>query len=124
MSESSEQQALFEWATWNISRLPDLEWLHHVPNGGMRHKATAARLKREGVKAGAPDIYLDVARGGYHGLRIELKAGRNRPSAEQLRWGIALQQRGYSWHVCYGWFDAARVIVEYLRGDLEECGLR
>lgn len=41
-----------------------------------RDKATAVALKRQGVKAGVPDICLPVARNGYHGLHIELKAGK------------------------------------------------
>lgn len=68
-SESQEQIALFQWANLAVGTMPDLCMLYHIPNGGLRTKATAARLKKEGVKAGYPDIGLDVAwRGtGYTG---------------------------------------------------------
>ena len=40
-------------------------------------------LKKEGVKAGVPDIVLPVLRCTYHGLYIELKVGRNKTSLKQ-----------------------------------------
>ena len=55
--ESGHQEALFQWAQLNVQQLPELEYLHHVPNGGKRDKATAVALKRQGVKAGVPDIW-------------------------------------------------------------------
>ena len=72
--ESQNQQALFRWAELSLSKYPGLEMLYAIPNGGYRNKITAARLKREGVKAGVLDINLDVAGHGYHGLRIEMKS--------------------------------------------------
>lgn len=63
--------------------MPELQYMYHVPNGGKRDKATAAVLKRQGVKAGVPDIMLPAARAGYHGLYIELKAGENTTTKKQ-----------------------------------------
>jgi hypothetical protein len=68
------------------SKYPALRMLHAIPNGGHRHKATAARLKAAGVKAGVPDICLPVARGDWHGLYIELKVGKNKLTEAQRRW--------------------------------------
>ena len=72
-TEHEEQVALFQWAAANEAQYPSLAMLAAIPNGGYRPMTTAAMLKAEGVKAGYPDILLDVARGPYHGLRIELK---------------------------------------------------
>lgn len=112
--ESGNQEALFEWAAYNIARFPELEYMYHVPNGGKRDKATAVALKRQGVKAGVPDIVLPVARGRYHGLYIELKVGKNRTTDNQKRWLEFLRQQGYFTAVCYGWQAAAEVIEKYL----------
>lgn len=60
--ESGHQEALFSWAGYNMGRMPELEYMHHVPNGGKRDRATAVALKRQGVKAGVPDIVLPAAR--------------------------------------------------------------
>ena len=114
MSESTEQQALFEWAEFAAKKTPELWLMYAVPNGGKRDKVTAAILKREGVKPGVPDTCLPVPRGGFHGLYIEMKFGKNKPSANQLWWIEQLQKQGYRVVVCYGWGEAVKVIVEYL----------
>jgi len=112
--EHAEQAALFRWAEFARSRLPELVLLHAIPNGGHRHKATAARLKAEGVKRGVPDVCLPVARNGAHGLYIELKTERGKPTPEQLGWIRALRRQGYVAEVCRGWESARSMIEHYL----------
>ena len=113
-SEHDEQEALFRWAEFARARLPELALLYAVPNGGHRHKATAARLKVEGVKRGVPDVCLPVARSGAHGLYIELKTERGKPTPEQLGWIRALRRQGYVAEVCRGWESARSMIEHYL----------
>jgi hypothetical protein len=112
--EANEQEALFRWAAFARGRFPELELLYHNPNGGSRNKLEAANLKRQGVKAGVPDLCLPVARGGYHGLYIEMKYGKNKTSEKQNEWLLALQRQGHVVRVCYGWEQAAEVITKYL----------
>lgn len=112
--ESAEQQALFRWAAFAEGKYPELALLFHIPNEGVRTKANGARLKAEGLRAGVPDIMLPVARGAYHGLFIELKAGKNRPSDAQERWLAALGGQGYMAVVCWGWESAKNMIINYL----------
>lgn len=114
-TEADEQVAIFEWADWNKYRVPELELLYHVPNGGKRDIKTAIKLKQEGVKAGVPDIVLPVSRGGYHGLYIELKVGKNKPTKEQKEWLESLKQEGYYTTWCIGSQEAIKVIEEYLQ---------
>lgn len=123
-NESGQQEALFSWAAYQLGRMPELEYMHHVPNGGKRDKATAIALKRQGVKAGVPDIHLPVPRGEYHGLYIELKAGDNSTTANQKRWLKFLGQQGFYTAVCYGWQPAAELIEWYLlkTAELGEAG--
>lgn len=119
-SESVEQQNLFRWAAVSAAvRWPkEMRMLYHVPNEGKRSRANGARLKAEGLRAGVPDINLDVARGEYHGLRIEMKRRRGgRVSPEQAAWLEALREQGYAAIVAYGWEEAADAIEKYLRGD-------
>ena len=112
--ESGHQEALFSWAAYRTEIMPELQYMYHVPNGGKRDKATAAVLKRQGVKAGVPDIMLPAARAGYHGLYIELKAGENTTTKKQKEWLEYLRQQGYYTAVCYGWQPAAQLIEQYL----------
>jgi hypothetical protein len=119
MSESTEQQALFQWAAYNEAKYPELKLLFHIPNGGKRYKATAIRLKKEGVKAGVPDVFLPVARGGFHGLYVEMKAKKGKLSDNQLFWIFDLSRQGYKTEVCFGWEQAKEKIEGYLgiKGD-------
>lgn len=76
-------------------------------------------MKRAGVRPGYPDLLLDVARGGYHGLRIELKAPRAelgrapKLSPEQSAWIEWLRKQNYRAVVCEGWEAARDEIVAY-----------
>lgn len=116
-TEDEEQIALFEWAARMTGKMPELEWLYHIPNGGSRGPAEAGRFRAMGVRRGVPDVALDVARGGYHGLRIEMKRARGgKTSPDQDRWIAHLRAEGYRAEVCHGWTAAARVIEEYMAG--------
>ena len=64
-----------------------------------------------------PDLCLPVARGGFHGLYIELKAGKNRPTEMQKTWIDALSAQGFAAFVCYGAAYARKVIEAYLREE-------
>ncbi len=94
---------------------PELELLHHIPNGGRRDARTGAQMKKEGVKPGVPDLCLPVPSRGYHGMYIELKAQTGgRVSPAQKKWLSALKENGYYAVVCYGWKQAAEQIENYL----------
>lgn len=113
-SEATEQERLISWAGWQHNKYPELKLLYHVPNGGSRNTLEAANLKRQGVKAGVPDLCLPVARQGHHGLYIEMKWGKNKVTENQSQWLEELRQQGYKAVVCYGADEAIRVIEEYL----------
>ena len=114
VSEEEEQQAVFEWAKYAVGQYPDLEWMHHIPNGGYRTKAEAGRFKAAGVKSGVPDISFPVPRRGYHGMYIEMKALDGKTSDNQKKWLEALSRQGYFCRVCYGADDAICTITWYL----------
>ena len=97
-----------------IHRFPELRCCHHVPNGGQRSAATAGRLKAEGVRPGVPDVHLPVPHGGYCGLWIELKVGRNRTTPAQDEMIDRLRAYGNRVEVCYGWIAAWDVLLEYM----------
>lgn len=98
--EADEQEALFRWAGCLMNKYPELNMLYHIPNGGSRNKREAANLKRQGVRAGVPDLCLPVARAGFHGMYIELKFGKNKPTTKQAEWLCALKEHGYLTVVC------------------------
>lgn len=71
-------------------------------------KAQAGKKWAEGVRAGYPDLLLDDARGGYYGLRIEMKRledftyAKGQPSGKQQEWHRRLWQKGYCVVTCWG----------------------
>lgn len=116
--ESAEQEALMDWANRASGKWPELALLYHIPNGGSRNEIEAVHLRRQGVKAGVPDLCLPVARGGCHGLYIELKRREGgRISANQSAWLMALNAQGYAAVVCNGWEEAKSTIESYLKGE-------
>lgn len=122
-TEAGVQEALFDWVQYQQARYPELQLLYHIPNGGKRDARTAIALKRQGVKAGVPDLHLPVARGGYFGLYIELKVGKNKTTDLQKQWLKALTEQGYLAVVCYGYEAAAEQLISYLEaGTLKAAG--
>lgn len=115
-SEATEQEQVIEWAAWSVCKYPALKLLYHIPNGGSRNAAEAVNLKRQGVKAGVPDLCLPVACGGYHGLYIEMKYGKNTTTEKQEEWLAALNGQGYKAIVCYGAQEAVAELEKYLTG--------
>ena len=112
--EHDEQAALFRWAEMMKRKYPELELMYAVPNAARRSPRQGAWMKAEGMKAGVPDVHLPVAAGGYIGLWIELKAGRNKPTDAQARWHEALRALSHKVCVCYSAQAAWEEITRYL----------
>lgn len=96
---------------------PRYRLLLAIPNGGHRSKRTAGKLKAEGVRAGVPDLFLPVAAHGMHGIWLELKCEKNKPSVAQAAWAKALREQGYCVEVVYDHPQhALNLIAWYLSG--------
>ena len=109
----------------------NLQWpeyrglLFAVPNGGARSKATAGKLKAEGVVAGVSDLILLVPKwvkakddegwqNLFHGLCIEMKTPKGRQSPEQIRWMEWVAANGYKYAVCHSLDEFMAVVDGYL----------
>jgi hypothetical protein len=122
--EHIEQAALVTWAEMSKNKYPELQLLFAIPNGGklpytrINGKVLSPQriqLVKEGLKSGVPDLCLPVARNNLHGLFIEMKAGKNKPTEEQLEWKAKLTEQGYLSVVCWGFESAKKVILEYIQ---------
>ncbi len=123
-SEHDEQSELFAWmATAPIGMRPCLELAFAIPNFAGHHGSKVSRLisgkkaKAEGRKSGVPDVFLPVAKGGFHGLFIEMKRADGTPSDvshDQTDWINALRGEGFRVEVCYGFEQARLTLVAYL----------
>jgi hypothetical protein len=108
-----------------LQPVPELEWLHAVPNGGSRGDTKQSAMiegnamKASGVKSGIPDLCWPIARSGYHGLYLEMKSPRHRGTPS---WGLSEQQiacltfldaQGYCTRVAFDWREAFEKIKAY-----------
>ena len=113
--ESAEQIVFMAWAQLHLQSHPELALLHSYPIEGFRYPATANRLRRLGARAGVPDVFLPVARHGYHGLFIELKRTRGgRVTPLQRWWHEQLTAQGYRVVVAHGAGEAIQALESYL----------
>lgn len=105
----------------SIVAIPELAWIFSIPNGGSRgsDKRSAmivgAQMKAEGVKPGVSDLMVPIPKHGLCGLFVEMKrADGGTVSQPQKDFGSFVKAQGYGFCVCYGWIEAANVIMQWL----------
>ena len=113
MNESEQQIAFFNWCRVMSGNDPRLDTIFAVPNGGYRSKATAGRMKSEGLKAGVWDIFIPIQMGQHCGMWIEIKVGKNRLTPGQFAFRNTVGD-AYKWKVCYSWHEAVEATCDYL----------
>lgn len=112
--ESQHQRALFEWIHAKQARDKRYSKIFAIPNGGKRDMKTAVNLKREGVLSGVWDIFVPIPSDGLCGLWIEMKAGKNKLTANQKKFKDGLDCC-YGFVVCYTWTEAKEIIEQWLK---------
>lgn len=110
------------YATSNVEQHPELDRIFAIPNGGLRDKITAAKLKHEGVKSGVPDVFFPLTTPRFAGLFIEMK--RSADKATKRRAGVTsdtqddwigyLRRASYAVSVCFDWRSAAKEVQSYI----------
>ena len=115
-SERHHQQAVIKWSQQRsvCVQWPELALLHHIKNETTGGAAEVAADKAMGVKKGVPDLCLPVARGGFHGMYIEMKTPSGRVSDAQRWWLLRLTEQGYRVAVCHGYDAAVAELSWYL----------
>ena len=97
------------FVNWFRQTYPDVV-IFAVPNGGLRHAATARKLQLEGVLPGVPDLFVPEWR-----LWIEMKRTKGgKISPEQKSMILYLESCGYFVIVGYGWEDAKEKVKKFL----------
>ena len=111
--EHEEQAAVVQWFDLQYPHLSRL--LYAIPNGANKSIATAMKFKREGLRAGFPDLGLAVGRRGYNGMFIEMKrVNRSFLNEEQKQYALDLRKQGFFVCVAYGFDEARQFINGYL----------
>jgi len=131
--EQQEAEALFKWVQYQENTYPELKLFFAVPNGGARPKFSkgnriyspeATRMKKAGVRKGVSDYLFLCARGGFHGMALELKAKGGRLTPEQRVFLEDAAGAGYYAMACIGWEKAREAILYYLNLKDENHGKR
>lgn len=114
-NEGVIQAECFAWF-WNT--YPQYrKLLFHVPNENDRSDSNmiqGAIRKSLGVVAGVADFIFLVARGGYHGLCIEMKDEKGTQKPAQIEWQRLVEAQGYRYVICRSLADFQSVTCEYL----------
>tara|TARA_R100001594_G_scaffold54785_1_gene88358 strand:- start:1229 stop:1576 length:348 start_codon:yes stop_codon:yes gene_type:complete len=83
--------------------------------GGIRTTyKQAVKAKNTGYVKGFPDLFIYEPKKGYHGLAIEIKTIKGRPTKEQKEWIEALKERNYKAEIVKGLPAILELIDEYL----------
>ncbi len=95
-----------------VKQCTDLPFIH-IANERKISPQAGALLKRMGVVAGASDIFIPRATKHHHGLFIELKTLKGKPSLSQLEFLSRMESEGYFGIVCYGATEAIDTIKRF-----------
>jgi len=71
-----------------------------------------------GLRPGIPDLFLPHPVAPFAGLYVELKVGKNKPTANQMEWGKLLRKQGYAVEVCRDLESVQVLMGAYLAGGL------
>lgn len=125
MARNEEQEQI---ALCNYMRLQYPDVIFNSDHSGIRvGQGLANKVKALHSKNGIPDLSIDEPRGGYFGLKIELKATGNSPFRKSGRlrdndhlrnqWKMLMQLelKGYCAGFCVG-FDEAKEFIDWYMG--------
>ena len=105
LSEHQLQTQIIKWA-----RAQHGKWcnIFAIPNGGARNRIVGAKLKREGVQRGVPDLCLMLPAGRI--VWIEVKLPGQNLSRHQQSWHLAAAHTGHEAHVVRSLGEAQEVV--------------
>lgn len=86
-----------------------------IANEGKRSIIKGAILKAEGLKAGVPDIFIAYPVGKYHGLFIEFKVAKSKPTEAQMLMMLRFEAQGYLCRIAFSLEEAVDLTSLYLK---------
>ena len=115
--EEAAQCAVFDW----LRLYKMFDTAYHVANERRCSIQRGALLKRMGVLKGVSDICIPVPTNGYNGVYIELKAGKNKATKEQIAFIEKVKSNGYFATWVTGADEAIAIIAELYDIDYLAC---
>ena len=117
--EYQEQQALVQW----LNLMPALRpYLVKITNEGKRTVAGGYWMQRQGMCAGASDLFFAYPVADRHGFWLEMKRRMQYSKSDmasprwlqQLRFLETMRAVGYEAQMCYGFDEGKAMIESYL----------
>lgn len=101
-------------------RFPKLHYadIFAIPNGGLRNKIVAIKMKKEGVKKGVCDVCVSIPTKLHHGAYIEFKRKNGTIKEEQKSFIERKESQGYKCCVCRSVHEAISFLTAYLREEI------
>lgn len=103
-----------------LDRLNELDkrlnkiFIYHITNEGTASKTRGKMLKAIGLRAGVSDYFVMRAMNQWHGLYIEMKDDKKKPTKTQIEFMEKAQSEGYKTVVAYSAKEAIDAIYDYL----------
>lgn len=114
-NEQMEQICFFDYVRLHKELEP---YVFSIPNEGKRNYYNARMLISAGLKKGVSDIFVALPVPPYHGMFIEMKSVKGKPTKEQVKFQQDVMGKGYMAVICYGAQQAIKVLQAYLDGEL------
>lgn len=117
MSEFQEQKELVSW--FRAKYPAHSRCLRLSLNGinlpaGRRGAMMMSQCKSQGLTLGESDLFFAIPNLLYHGLFIEMKAGKGKATQDQLDYLIVMDSLGYQTAVITGAEKAKQFIEDYM----------
>lgn len=112
VGSGSEYSIQKEFVRWVRTNHPTVLFCATV-GGKSCHMIENVKAKATGYNKGVPDLIIYEARGGYHGLAMELKSTVGSLSEEQRKWLDDLEERKYKTAVPRSVDECKQVFIDY-----------
>lgn len=115
---------------WFRAQYPEIV-IFAIPNAAKRSFALAARMRKEGMVSGIPDLMVArpnteiirlakdcycIGNPTYYGLFIEMKRDKSeKPTFNQTYYLAKLQEAGYKTAVCHSFDEFQQTVNDYLK---------
>ena len=84
-----------------------------IPNGSLRNKIVAVKLKMEGVKSGVSDLFLMISNENWNGIFMEVKTAKGVQSPNQKAFQKQAIANGYYYAVVRSVDDCIELLNKF-----------
>lgn len=93
-------------------------YYYAIPNGGLRHRLVAIKLKMEGAKAGVADMFWMISNDRWKGLFIEVKIEKGKQTSSQEAFEQIALAHGYFYSVVRSIDDCENIIRKFKSNEI------